>query len=348
MRSSVSAACIASALLCAAQGCGRLGYGLSHDSSGVGVLDSGVTASDAASQPSDSSVDSDGHVKDPKAPEDAGMADRDGAVLPFDGGSHGHDAGKDAGSELGDGSVAPSDAALPHGDAQVILLDATTPLVDAGHDAGTPGDSGTSGFDCKSFPLALVCTDFSALPASFTINERDGHVTVSGSLSVRTTGDDGEAAIATTFAPVKSGMLFARFKLRVPHTSRITALNLLALTESLDQLPPDELNVNLIDSNRFDFFVLATNGRVTSDSNVFKRDVFQCVDLSLRVDQTHGSVRILVDGQPVINSSSIDTQLDRGIARVTLGIDYMGTGQAATALEIDDFVLSQTALPPCQ
>jgi hypothetical protein len=330
MRSSLPAACLVSSLVCATQGCGRLGFASRGDApSEFGVFEAGVATGDASTWPYDASV------LGPDAGFELDAAPRDAA------------APSDAAEAAADAAVATDAAALPMDAASADPIDGRVGLRDGGSstpDARVPVDAGFS--YCSEFGAALFCSDFSEGLSRVSVKERGGSVSVvEGAVRLSTRQPDSTASIAVSFAPVFSGILYARFMLRVPAIAPVTAINLFAFTESPDN-GLDELTVNLLESNRFDFFVLGTNARFFSQPGALQRNDFQCVEIVLRVG-AQGSVRIEVDNEPVIPTRTVDTRLDNGIARVALGIDYAGPLQAATAFEIDDFVVSRAELPGC-
>jgi hypothetical protein len=322
MCSSSQVACLAGALACAAQGCGRLGFDATLER--VHTFDAGVQAADGGV-----ALDA-GETLDASAPDGF-----DAAV---------HEAGQPQ----------PEEAAVARGDAGQARdagggeRDAQVPPVDAGveRDAGLPPE----GFDCSAFAAALACADFSELPPEFTRNEHYGNLTVSnGTLKVSTTRPGGEASLITTFAPVYSGNLYARFLLRVPEGAPIQAINLLALSESATPDAPtvDEIDMNLLGEDGIDLFVLGTNARFISDSHAFPRGRFACIELTLQVGDANGRMSVRVDGRSLLTAGPTDTALDRGIARVALGIDFSGDTQEDTVLELDEFVLSRERVAAC-
>ena len=328
MCSSSQLACLAGALACAAQGCGRLGFEFTPR--GVATFDAGIHAGDGGTG-LDASVGLDGSTQ---GPADAQVGPASDASLPLDAGLSARDASVrgDGGQVAGDGGMSP--------------IDGGASALDAGHeaDAALPAQ-----FDCAELGPTLACADFSELPEGFTVNEHDGHLTVSGgTLKVSTTRPGGEASLITTFAPVRSGTLYARFLLRVPEGVPVESINLLALTESATAAPPvDEIDMNLLGGDGFDLFVLGTSARFISDSSAFARGRFACVELTLQVSNANGRLSLRVDGDTVLSGGPTDTALDRGIARAALGIDFTGATQAGTQFELDEFVLSRERVAAC-
>jgi hypothetical protein len=325
VRPSLSPVCFATALSCAASGCGRVGYEFTHDFGPVERFDASIVARDAASDARDASDT------------------RDGASPGVDGAV----GESDAASPMNDGGVTPVDAGVP-GDASAH--DSSIALPDAGaEDAGGERDAGVRDRFCEEFDEALACAGFSSLPEGFTPKERSGRVEVEGGvLRVRTSERGGAASVVTTFPPVTSGSLYARFLLRVPDGARIVALNLLALGEPLSEAEPSELHVNLLDTSYLEYFSLeGGQQRITSAPGVLQRGEFQCVEMAVEIGASNGRVRISIDGRSVISASGLDTRLSAGIARANLGIDYSSGDQLATSLELDDFLVARQRLAPC-
>jgi hypothetical protein len=321
---------LVSALVCAAHGCGRVGFDrFGQDESNVGTRDGG--ALDAGSADGASGFDDDSGARDAAMPgQDGSIGDIDGS-LP-DGG----------------GMVVPDDAGLPDAAAN----DASTPGPDGsiGEDAGEPDASipDPDGFCAPFQATALACSDFSSLPENFSIKERNGRVTLAnGVLNVRTTSAGGAASVVADIIPVFTGPLYARFLLRVPQSAPIVALNMFALGEPADLTPSDEFDVNLLDTSHIELFSLSTQSRFTSSPGAFQRGTFQCVEVWLDVGASNGSIRVRVGDRTVINASPLDTRLDFGVVRANLGIDYASPGQPATTLEFDDFLLATERLAPC-
>jgi hypothetical protein len=328
MRSSLHAASLVGALVCATSGCGRLGFDFTADPAEISAFEAGVAGRDGAVSRSDAAV----------ARSDAAVAPRDAGVVHDDASGAALDA-----SVANDASIVMRDGAVPM-DAASDANDARTAPLDAGREVDARVAPDTF---CTPLDDALFCADFSALPSPVDVKERGGRISLArGTLSVTTTEAGGSAAISGSFAPVHEGTLYARFLLRVPRTARVTAINVFAFTEPLDDAI-DEITVNMLDADKLDLFVLGTSARFFSAASAFARDDFQCVEVLLQVDDTAGRARIEVDNVAVLTAEGFDTALPAGIGRFALGIDYTGLDQPGTTVEIDDFVLAREELAGC-
>lgn len=323
------AAAVCGLLLAWAQGCGRIGF-------------DEVATNGARARPSTSAPDAAEDLDASSALLDGGTS-----VLP-----PAIDAATDAnGMTSGEGGTA--DASL---DAST-----TPPAPDAappdagpgtGPDAAAVVDSGSPSSGplvCADLPDALACGTFAGgvSPNGSAMTSLNGTITASsGYLAADTTMAPAYARLLMNVGPYTSGLIYLRFKMRIPSGYAVSFLNFAALRMATD--PTDfGIDLNLVNNGALRVYSSGDDRDYDGTGFTVPRDQWMCVNITTSISDTAGAVRIDIDGTTRLDFSGIDTRPPGGIEVISVGVEYAGPSQNEAHVDIDDLVATRSPLGAC-
>jgi hypothetical protein len=191
---------------------------------------------------------------------------------------------------------------------------------------------------CGDHPDALVCEDFenaldAYLPVVTTGNaaEAIAVATPSGAraLEARVLVAPSTAYLRADFTPLLSGVLALRGWFQV--SAGQTTYDLAPLGFWAEEEPEWALRVVAKDG-RLEAWSYTTPLAGSAELSV---GTWHCVEATIDIADAAGSVRIALDGQPVVDAANVDTLPNGGIGSVAMGTEWAG----ATATILVDRVL---------